>query len=104
MLLHIKKHYFIHFWLLDFKISGSLRPILKWFADNSVKSNVNKYHLLASKNANNDTIKKSNFDLNNASCEKLLEVKFDQRLILYVYISDLHKKASCRKNLFSYHN
>ena len=45
--------------LLDFKISGSLEPILKWFADNPMKCNVNKCSLLVSKNSNNDTIKKA---------------------------------------------
>ena len=45
--------------LLDFKISGNLEPILKWFADNPMKCNVNKYSLLVSKNSNNDTIKKA---------------------------------------------
>ena len=34
--------------------------------------------------------------LKNASCEKILGVKFDQRLILFDHISDLRKKASCR--------
>ena len=49
--------------------------------------------ILVSTNAN-VTIKIGNSDINNARCEKLLGVKFDQRLTFDDQISDLSKKAN----------
>ena len=53
--------------------------LFKWFNDNLMKINVDKYHMLVSKN-NTIKIKIGNFDITNSKGEKLLEVKFDHKL------------------------
>ena len=67
--------------------------LFKWFNDNLMKINVDKCHMLVSKN-NTIKIKIGNFDITNSKSEKLLEVKFDHQLSFDDHISELCKKAS----------
>ena len=67
--------------------------LFKWFIDNVMKSNAEKFHLLVSTN-NAINIKIGNIDINNSTCEKLLGVKSDFKLIFEDHISELCKKAS----------
>ena len=67
--------------------------LFKWFNDNSMKINADKYHLLVSTN-NTVKIKIGNFDVTNSKCEKLLGVRFDHKLSFDDHISELCKKAS----------
>ena len=65
----------------------------KWFSDNVMKSNAEKFHLLVSTN-NAINIKIGNIDINNSTCEKLLGVKSDYKLTFEDHISELRKKVS----------
>ena len=67
--------------------------LFKWFNDNSMKINADKYHLLVSTN-NTVKIKIGNFDVTNSKCEKLLGVRFDHKFSFNDHISELCKKAS----------
>ena len=67
--------------------------LFKWFNDNSMKINADKYHLLVSTN-NTVKIKIGNFDVTNSKCEKLLGVRFDHKFSFDDHISELCKKAS----------
>ena len=67
--------------------------LFKWFNDNLMKINADKYHMLVSTN-NTVKIKIGYFRITNSKSEKLLEVKFDHKLSFDDYISELCKKAS----------
>ena len=67
--------------------------LFTWFNDNLMKINTEKCHLLVSIN-NTVKIKMGNFDITNSKSEKLLGVKFDQKLSFDDHISELYKKAS----------
>ena len=76
--------------------------LFKWFNDNLMRINADKYHLLVSTN-NTVKIKIGNFDITNSKSEKVLGVKFDHKLSFDDHISELCKKAS-RKTVASYMN
>ena len=67
--------------------------LFKWFSDNLMKSNVDKCHLLV-RTYNTVNIKIGNIDLTNSTREKLLGVKFDDKLTFDDHISELCEKAS----------
>ena len=58
-----------------------------------MKINADECHLLVS-TYNTVKIKIENFDITNSKSEKLLEVKFDNKLFFDDHISELCKKAS----------
>ena len=67
--------------------------LLKWFADNLMKSNGDKCYLLVN-TSDKVNSKIENFHIYNSKCEKLLGVKFDHKLTFDDHISELCKKAS----------
>ena len=66
--------------------------LFKWFSDNLMKGNADKYHLLVSTNYTGN-IKIENIDITNSSCEKLLGVKFDHKMTFDDHTSELCKQA-----------
>ena len=74
-------------------LEESSEILFKWFNDNLMRTNADKYHLLVSTN-NAIKIKIGNFDIANTKSEKLLGVKFDHKLSFDDHISDLCKKAT----------
>ena len=67
--------------------------LFKWFSDNLIRINADKFHLLVSTN-NTVKMKIGNFDITNSKSEKLLGVKFDHKRSFDDHISELCKKAS----------
>ena len=55
------------------------KEFFKWFDDNPMKSNPEKYHLLFSTNVN-IAIRIGNFEIENNKREKLLGIQFDNKL------------------------
>ena len=53
--------------------------LFKWFLDNQMKAISDKYHLITSKQSCMN-LKIWNINIENSSCEKLLEVKADKKL------------------------
>ena len=53
--------------------------LLKWFADDQMKVNQDKSHLIVSKNENM-SMHIGHFQIKNTNCEKLLGIKVDSRL------------------------
>ena len=53
--------------------------MLKWFPDNQMKVNGNKYHLITN-NQSYINLKLENLNVDNSTCEKLLGVKVDDKL------------------------
>ena len=68
----------------------------KWFIDNCLKANPDKYHVFLSKTYETQLIVE---DVPIAcSCEKLLGVKIDQKLSFEPHVKSLCKKASQKLN------
>ena len=74
--------------------------LFKWFADNQMKANQDKYHLIVSKNEN-ISMHSGPFEIKNTNCEKLLGIKFDSRLNFNEYLDGIIKKASGKSNTLS---
>ena len=68
----------------------------KWFIDNYLKANPDKYHLLLSETSETQLIVK-NVPIA-SSCEKLLGIKIDHKLSFEPHVESLCKKASQKLN------
>ena len=67
--------------------------MFEWFENNLLKSNADRCHLLVSfSDAVN--LRVSEYDIKNSECEKLLGVKFDNKLKFEKHITDICEKAS----------
>ena len=73
---------------------------LKWFTDNLLKANPEKYHLLASTNEKK-TFKRREIEISNSKCSKLLEIKINSKLTFDSHVKTLYKKASQKLNALS---
>ena len=74
--------------------------LLKWFRDNRLKANPERYHLLLNTNEKRH-LNKGEIDISNSKCEKLLGIKTDSKLIFDSYAISLRKKASQKLNALS---
>ena len=77
--------------------SGTL---LKWFTDNLLKANPEKYHLLVSTNEKRH-LNVGEVEISNSKCEKLLGIKIDSKLMFDSHVKSLCKKASQKLNALS---
>ena len=69
------------------------KALFEWFENNLLKSNADKCHLLVS-SSDAVNVKVSEYDIKNSECEKLLGVKFDNKLTFEKHITDICRKAS----------
>ena len=69
--------------------------MLEWFKNNLLKSNADKCHLLVS-SSDAVNLRVSEYDIKNSKCEKLLGVKFNNKLIFEKHITDIYRKASTK--------
>ena len=78
------------------KLENDCNVALKWFADNFMKLNADKCHLLILGQRCDDlvTVKIGNTDVVNSSEENLLGVHIDSKLSFYHHVSKLCQKAS----------
>ena len=67
--------------------------LIKWFSDNQMKLNTDKYHVLLNSHGPN-TIKIENLCIKNSSYEKMLGINFDYKLKFKNHIDEISKKAS----------
>ena len=74
--------------------------LFKWFADNQMKANQDKCHLIVSKNEN-ISMHIGPFEIKNTNCEKLLGIKVDSRLNFNEHLDGIIKKASRKINALS---
>ena len=77
------------------QLEKSSKSIFEWFENNGLKGNLNKCHLLLSKNDNFEANINKN-RISNTIFEELLGVTFDNQLNLNHYISKICKTASNR--------
>ena len=71
--------------------------LIKWFSDNQMKLNADKYPVLLNSQGPN-TIKIGNVCIKISSCEKMLGINFDYKLKLTNHIDEICKKASRKLN------
>ena len=69
------------------------KALFEWFENNLLKSNANKCHLFVS-SSDAVNLRASKYDIKNSECEKLLGVKFDNKLTFENHITDICRKAS----------
>ena len=74
--------------------------LLKWFTDNLLTSNPEKYHLLVSTNEKMH-LNVGEIEISNSKCEKLLGIKIDSKLLFDGHVKSLCKKASQKLNALS---
>ena len=72
----------------------------KWFSDNYLKANPNKYHVLFSETSGTQSIVE-NISIASSSCEKLLGIEIDQKISFEPHVESLCKEASQKINSFS---
>ena len=69
------------------------KALFEWLENNLLKGNANKCHLLV-KSSDAVNFRVSEYDIKNSECEKLLGVKFDNKLTFEKHITDICRKAS----------
>ena len=76
------------------KLEACTNNLFKWFHENHVKANADKYHLLVTTTKNAVSANIREFAKNNSNGEKLLGIKIDTKLSFENHVSSLCKKAS----------
>ena len=74
--------------------------LLKWFTDNLLKADPEKYHLLVSTNEKRH-LNVGEVEISNSKCEKFLGIKIDSKLMFDSHVKSLSKKASQKLNALS---
>ena len=69
------------------------KALFEWFENNLLKSNAGKCHLLVS-SSGAINLRVSEYGIRNSECEKLLGIKFDNKLTFEKHITDICRKAS----------
>ena len=74
--------------------------LFKWFSDNQMKTNLEKYHLIASESKDLVINVKDN-EITTSNCEKLLGIKTDHKLIFNADIDEICKKVGQKMTTLS---
>ena len=77
------------------------RNLLNWIKYNGLKANPDKFHLLLSEQDETLSMKIDNIEVANSSSQKLLGIKFDNKLTFKVHVTDLCTKASQKLHALS---
>ena len=75
--------------------------LLNWISNNGLRANPDKFHLLLSDTSQDHSIRVGNFDIKNSSTEKLLGIKFDNKLSFDPHVSDICSKVSKKLHALS---
>ena len=73
------------------------QKLFKLFADNQMKANQDKCHLIVSKNEN-VSLYIGSFEVENTNCKKLLGIKVDSGLNFVEHLDGMTKKSSRKIN------
>ena len=71
-----------------------------WFANTQMKANPDKCHLLAS-SSDKVSICVDNYNIKSSKCEKLLDIKIDNKLNFNTQVDEIYKKAGQKLNALS---
>ena len=69
------------------------KALFESFENNLLKSNADKCHLLVS-SSDSVNLRVTEYDIKNSECDKLLRVKFDNKLTFQKHITDICRKAN----------
>ena len=69
------------------------KALFEWFENNLLKSNTDKCHLLLVSSSDAVNLRVSEYDIKNSEREKLLGVKFDNKLTFEKHIINICRKA-----------
>ena len=81
------------------KLQNASKTLFKWFNDNQMKADPDKSHFICSSSVKSIMIE--NKQIRNSSCEKLLGVFFDSKLIFQSHRDNICKKVSQKLNAIS---
>ena len=76
-------------------LQQSSEKLFKWFSDNQMKGNTNKWHLILSFNDSNE-VKIGNSLIKRSNCEQLLGVKIDTKFTFDDHIKEQWRKANSK--------
>ena len=74
--------------------------LLKWFKDNLLKANPEKYHLLVNTKEKRH-LNTREIEISNNKCQKILGIKIDCKLMFDSHVKSMCKKASQKLNALS---
>ena len=74
--------------------------LLKWFKDNLLKANPEKYHLLVNTKEKRH-LNTREIEISNNKCQKILGIKIDCKLMFDSHVKSVCKKASQKLNALS---
>ena len=83
------------------KLVTHSQELLSWIANNGLKANPDKFHMILSVENNQISISVDGYQIKNSSHEKLLGVTIDNKLSFNVHVSNLCKKASQKLHALS---
>ena len=83
------------------QLQNDSKALLKWLANNGLKANPDKFHLILSNPDDKYAIEIQDFKIINSKCEKLLGVKIDNNLSFQEHVTDLCNKASAKLHALS---
>ena len=76
------------------QLEGDSKTLLDWVANNTLKANPDKFHLLLSESDISKSINVDRFQIFNSNQEKLLGIIIDNKLNFNEHVSSLCKKAN----------
>ena len=79
--------------VVTFSLQESSKKIIKWFADNQMKTNEDKCHLIANTNELTD-IQIGDYSVKNSGSEKLFGVNIGSKLNFACHVNHLCNKAN----------
>ena len=80
------------------QLEGDSKTLLEWVANNALKSNPDKFHLLLSESDISKSKDVDQFQIFNSNHEKLLGIIIDNKLNFNEHVSSLCKKASQKRH------
>ena len=83
------------------QLQNDSKALLRWFANNGLKANPDKFHLILSNPDDKYAIDIHDFKVVNSKCETLLGVKIDNNLSFEEHVTDLCNKASAKLHALS---
>ena len=83
-----------------FKLQRASKTLFQWFANNQMKANPDKCHLICS-SILKTSIMIENRQIHNSTCEKLFGVFCDSKLTFKSHIDNICKKAARKLNVIS---
>ena len=83
------------------KLTNDSKTLLEWFCNNSLKANPDKFNLILSNSDEDKFVLIHQSAIYNSNCEKLLEVKIDNKFSFGNHVTDLCTKASQKLHALS---